>query len=501
MNELLLAIDQGTSGCKMTVFDLEGNVISNITKTYETLYPKEAWVEQDCEQWWSVIVEGIQEMIGRNSFDPKQIKGIGVDGISWACIPIDQSGKVLYPTMIWLDRRAKAEAEWMKEIIGEKELIALSGNPVDACYITPKMLWIKNNHPEIFAKTYKFLQSNSFIVYRMTGKLSQDYSQGYGFHFFDMKKGILNEEVAHKLGLSTNLVAPLFHSHEVIGGVTKEVAALTGLIEGTPVVAGGLDAACCTLGAGVIHVGQTQEQGGQAGGMSIVLDAPLIHEKLILGYHVVPDQWLLQGGTTGGGGTLNWFNKELGTAEKLIAQDKKVSSFEILSDEAETVAPGSDGLIFLPYMKGERSPLWNGNAKGVFYGITFDKTRAHMVRSMMEGVGYSLKHNIETAKEVNAHVNVLSSVGGSSNSHVWTQLKADMTGCSVEVPYSDHATTLGAAMLAGVGVGLYTDFEEAVKKTVRIQKTYTPNLDTKEIYEQGYAMYIKLSHLFCENFW
>lgn len=499
MTDLLLAIDQGTSGCKLTIFDLDGQVIADTTKAYPTNYPDKDFVEQDCEQWWQVSVEGIKEMLHQKNINPKAIKGIGVDGISWACIPIDESGDVLYPTMIWLDRRAKDEVQWMKDTVGEETLIELSGNPVDPAYITPKMLWLKNNEPEIFAKTWKFLQSNAFIVYRLTGQISQDYSQGYGFHFFDMKKGEYNQAMADKLGLSLDMVAPLMNSSDVVGGVTKEVAELTGLVEGTPVVAGGLDAACCTLGAGVVRPGQTQEQGGQAGGMSICMEKPLIHSKLILGYHVVPGKWLLQGGTTGGGGTLNWFNRELGHSEQEEAFREGTNPFVIMSNEAETIPPGSEGVTFLPYMKGERSPLWSSEAKGVYYGLSFDKTRAHMIRSTMEGVAYSLRHNLETAYEVNANVEKLSSVGGSANSSVWTQLKSDITGCPIEVPYADHATTLGSALLAGVGVGLYSSFEEAVKRTVKIQKTYEPNVNNIETYNDGYMRYKKLSDLLVET--
>ncbi len=499
MTDLLLAIDQGTSGCKLTIFDVDGQVIADKTKAYDSNYPAEGYVEQDCDQWWRVSVDGIKEMLNEKNINPEAIKGIGVDGISWACIPIDQDGNVLYPTMIWLDRRATVEAQWMKDTIGEEALIGLSGNPVDAAYITPKMLWLKNNHPEVFAKTDKFLQSNAFLVYRLTGKLSQDYSQGFGFHFFDMAKGVYNAEMAEKLGLSLDLVAPLMHSHEVVGGVTAEVAALTGLKEGTPVVAGGLDAACCTLGAGVIKVGQTQEQGGQAGGMSICLDAPKIHPKLILGYHVIPNMWLLQGGTTGGGGTLNWFNRELGHAEQEQAFQEGSNPFKVMSDEAADVPAGCEGLVCLPYMKGERSPLWSAEAKGVYYGLSFDKTRAHMIRSTMEGVAYSLKHNLDTALEVGADVDVLSSVGGSANSDVWTQLKSDITGKKIEVPYSDHATTLGAALLAGVGVGLYKDFEEAVTKTVKIIHRYEPQETNAEVYAKGYKTYRTLSDLMVQN--
>ncbi|MDA3847703.1 MAG: FGGY-family carbohydrate kinase [Vallitaleaceae bacterium] len=500
MKDLLLAIDQGTSSCKITIFDIEGHVIASRTKTYETRYPSEGYVEQDCNDWWLVSVEGIRELLEETHINPEAIKGIGVDGISWACIPIDKTGNVLYPTMIWLDTRATKEAQWMKEVAGEEALIALSGNPVDAAYITPKMLWLKSNEPEIFAKTDKLLQSNAFLVYRLTGVLSQDYSQGYGFHFFDMNKGEYNEGMATKLGLSLDLVAPLFHSHEIVGGVTAEVAELTGLKKGTPVVAGGLDAACCTLGAGVISVGQTQEQGGQAGGMSICLDKALIHPKLILGYHVIPNRWLLQGGTTGGGGTLNWVNREFGQYEQDRATEENSNPFAIMSSEAAQIPAGSDGVVYLPYMKGERSPLWNPNAKGVYYGLSYDKTRAHMIRSTMEGVGYSLQHNLETAYEVGATVGTLSSVGGSANSDVWTQLKADITGLKIEVPYSDHATTLGAAILAGVGVGLYKNFEDAISRTVKIQKVYEPNKENEEIYKQGYQTYRKLSEILVDQF-
>jgi xylulokinase len=485
----------------MTIFDNEGKVVADTRKSYETFYPQESYVEQNCDTWWEVIVEGIKEMIRQNGILPEEIKGIGVDGISWACIPIDREGKVLYPTMIWLDRRANEEAQWMKDTIGEDKLIALSGNPIDASYITPKMLWLKKHHPEVFHNTYKFLQSNAFIVYRLTGEISQDYSQAYGFHFFDMNKGVYNEDIAKQLGLSLDLVAPLRQCHDIVGGVSAEVAKLTGLQEGTPVVAGGLDAACCTLGAGVIHAGQTQEQGGQAGGMSIALDQPLIHPKLILGYHVIPNMWLLQGGTTGGGGSLNWFNREFGYEEKQIAIEQKTSSFALMSEKAERIQAGSEGLIFLPYMKGERSPLWSTKAKGVYYGLNFEKSKSHMVRATMEGVAYSLKHNIETALEVGASVGLLRSVGGSSNSQVWTQIKADVTNCVIEVPYSDYATTLGAAILAGVGVGLYKDFEEAVKKTVKVQKRYEPNPEHVKAYESPYQSYLKLSNLLKDGMW
>ena len=487
-----MGIDIGTSGCKITVFNFKGNVISTYLGEYETHYPGTGCVEHDPDDWWQAVCKGVKYFKTEQSINPKEIAAIGVDGLSWAGLPVDEEGNPLRNVMIWLDRRAEKQAQWMKEEIGEEKLIQLNGNPVDPAYITPKMLWIKENEPDIYNKTHKFLQSNGFIVYKLTGKFSQDYSQGYGFHFFDMNSGAYDKKIASQLGLSLDKVAPIYNCHQVVGEVTKTAARETGLVSGIPVVAGGLDAACCTLGAGVIKPGQTQEQGGQAGGMSIQVDSPKFHPKLIFGYHVIPDQWLLQGGTTGGGGTLRWFEQQLGAHEDKIADKRDISSYQVMDEEAAEINPGSDGLIFLPYMAGERSPIWNSKARGVWFGLSYDKTRAHLIRSMMEGVGFSLLHNLKTAAEVGAQVTELNSVGGAANSKLWTQMKADITGNKFNVPYSDHATTLGGAILAGVGAGIYQDFEEAVERTIKVQRTHEPDMKKHETYQRYYDLYLEL---------
>ncbi len=490
--QYLLAVDVGTSSCVVAVFDFAGRIAGSWTGEYRTNYPYAGYAEQDAEDWWQVICRGIKILMEDKSLKPQEIAAVGVAGTSWLCLPLDKNGTPLRPAMLWLDRRAQKQADWMKEKVGEKRLIALNGNPVDPAYITPKMLWIKENEPDIYKRTAKFLQSNSYIVYKFTGEYSQDYSQGYGFHFFDTAKGCWDEKTALELGLSLDLMAPFFHSHEVVGTITNKAADETGLIAGIPVVAGGLDAACCTLGAGVICPGQTQEQGGQAGGMSIQIDRPLIHPKLILGYHVVPNQWLLQGGTVGGSGVLRWFNEHFGALEQQLGKERGMSPYEIMSEAAAGVSPGSDGLIFLPYMAGERSPIWDSKAKGVFFGLSYEKTRAHMIRAIMEGVGYSLLHNLKTAEEIGVSAEVLRSVGGAANSYIWTQIKADITGKVIHVPFSDHATSLGAAILAGIGVGVYNDFAEAVEKTVHIQRTHYPDEKNTRIYHRYYQLYLKL---------
>ena len=488
--QLLLGIDIGTSACKVAAFDLQGKVIAQSNMPYNVYYPQQGWAEQDPDEWWAAICAGIKEILDSSDVSADDIAGIGVDGQSWSAIPVDKNGKVLDRTPIWMDTRSREICDRTKRLVGENRIFEIAGNDFLPSYTTPKMLWFKENRPEVYKNTALFLQSNSYIVYKLTGIYSQDMSQGYGIHFFDMNRLEYDDELAKELGLSTSLVPPLVNCDEIVGKVTAEAASLTGLKAGTPVVAGGLDAACGTLGAGVYEVGQTQEQGGQAGGMSICTDKALSHKKLILSPHVVPGKWLLQGGTVGGGGALKWFKQEFGSD----------LSFDDLTKEAEKVAAGSEGVVFLPYMAGERSPIWDPDAKGVFYGLSFDKTRGHMIRALLEGVAFSLQHNLMTAAETGAKVDVLNAMGGSANSKLWTQIKADVTGRTIQVPTSDTATTLGAAILAGIGCGLYKDYKQAVESTIVITRTQEPDMKNHEAYKKSMELYLKLYEDLKETF-
>lgn len=483
MGQYLLGIDIGTSACKVAVFDKKGKVLAQANRPYEVYYPHPGWVEQDAEEWWEAICLGIRDCLAGGTIQAREIAGIGIDGQSWSAIPVDEQGTPLARTPIWMDTRARDICEEVKEKVGFERIFEVAGNDFLPSYSTPKMLWFQKERPEIYEKTYKFLQSNSYIGYKLTGVMSQDFSQGYGIHFFNNSTCSYDEKLAEELGLCVDKVPKLYRCHEVIGTVTKEAAEKTGLLAGTKVVAGGLDAACGTLGAGVYKVGQTQEQGGQAGGMSICVDHALAHPKLILSPHVIPDRWLLQGGTVGGGGTLRWFRQEFG----------EEMSFDDLTALAEKVPAGSEGVIFLPYMAGERSPIWNPDAKGVYYGLGFDKTKAHMIRATLEGVAYSLEHNLRVAAETGAEVGELAAMGGASNSILWTQIKADVTGKTIKVPTSDTATTLGAAILAGVGVGVYDSFEEAAAETIVITRVQRPDPAAHEKYRKSMELYLKLS--------
>ncbi|MBE5993475.1 MAG: carbohydrate kinase [Paenibacillaceae bacterium] len=492
MKPYLLGIDVGTSACKIAIFDRNGTVLETATGEYEVYYPQTGWAEQDPDEWWRVICGTMKSIFSKSQIKPEEIAGIGIDGQSWSAIAVDKEGSVLTNTPIWMDTRADDICRELSEKVGEQRIFEVAGNSLQPSYSTAKIIWYKRNMPQVYENIYKVLQSNSYIAYRLTGQMTQDLSQGYGFHCFDMHTGTWDQAMCEALGIPTHILPDIHPCHEVIGTVTKAAAVQSGLAEGTPVVAGGLDAACGTLGAGVIHAGETQEQGGQAGGMSICIDSYKADPRLILSCHVVPGKWLLQGGTTGGGGAMRWLEKEFGAFEREEGRRTGKSSLDLFNEEAGNIAPGSDGLIFLPYMAGERSPLWNPYAKGVYYGMDFGKTKGHFIRAVMEGVAMSLRHNLEVAAEAGASVDVLRAMGGSANSLLWTQIKSDVTGKPVIVPSSDTATTLGAAILAGVGVGIYEDFEEAVKLTVENKRYHVPNQADRNIYDRNYRKYLSL---------
>jgi xylulokinase len=499
MSKLLLGIDIGTSACKVAIFDMQGKVLAQATKAYSVYYPAPGFVEQNPDEWWQGVCSAIKEVFSKENVTAKDIAGIGVDGQSWAALPVDKNGVPLYNAMIWMDRRASKQSQRTLDKIGFDRIFEVSGNSFDATYSTPKILWLKENRQEVYKNTYKFLQCNSYINFKLTGEMTQDLSQGYGVHVFNMKTGKYDGALCEELEIDINKLPDIFNCHEVIGAVSKEAARVTGLLAGTPVVAGGLDAACGTLGSGVIEFGQTQEQGGQAGGMSICEDSALAHPKLILSRHVIPDAWLLQGGTVGGG-SLKWFRQELGAYEVDREKITGINAFDALVNEATKINTGSDGLIFLPYMAGERSPIWDKNAKGVFFGLGYDKTKGHMVRSILEGTAYALQHNLKTAEEIGIKTHELVAMGGAANSVLWTQIKADVTGKVIKVPSSDTATTLGAAILAGVGTGVYSDFKEAVQKTIKITRVHEPDMKAHESYKKYYGIYLEIYEKLKETF-
>ena len=479
---LLLGIDIGTSACKVALFCPDGSVLAQESESYNVIYPKAGWAEQNPDDWWKAVCIALKSLIDRHNIDSRNIAGIGIGGQSWSAIPISKDGQCLHNTPIWMDTRSEKICKELKNNIGEDNIFNVCGNPLEPTYTLPKILWYKQNCREVYDKTDKILQSNSYIALKLTGVVSQDICQAYGLHCFDMRLGKWDDALCSEMGIRAELLPPISRCHDVIGRVTVKAARQCGLHPGTPVVAGGLDAACGTLGAGVLLRGETQEQGGQAGGFSICTDTYIADPRLILSFHIVPGKWLLQGGTVGGGGILKWLASEFWQNE----------NFDDLTKAAEAVPAGSDGLVFLPYMSGERSPIWDPKAKGVYYGLDYAKTRGHIIRASLEGTAFALRHNLEIAERAGAKVNRMRAMGGAANSVLWTQIKSDVSGRPIDVPSADAATTLGAAILAGVAVRVYNDFDEAVEKTVQMTRSHQPDQTKAAAYDKNYETYIEL---------
>ena len=492
MEQYLLGIDIGTSACKTALFNKEGTLLLSKSEKYPTYYPETGWAEQNPHDWWNAVRKTLLLTLEQTGISPGEIAGIGVDSQSWAAVFLNAQGEVLTKAPIWLDTRAQAVCTRLNQQLGPDNIFSVAGNPLQPTYTTAKVLWLKEAFPDIFAKAKTVLQASSFIIYKLTGQITQDLSHSYGWHCFHMKTGQWDYDIAKELGIPTHLLPPLFPCHQIVGHISEQAAAQTGLLAGTPVVAGGVDAACATLGAGVIHNGECQEQGGQAGGISICINHYKADPRLILSHHVVPGHWLLQGGTTGGGGVMRWLEQELAGEERIAAQKTGKSPLTQLNELADQIPPGSDGLVFLPYMSGERTPIWDPNAKGVYYGLDFSKTKGHLIRSAMEGIAYSLRHNIDIAEEIGCQISNLRATGGSANSLLWTQIKADITGKNFLVPYSDTATVRGTAILAGVGTGLYKNFDEAVKETIHINRIHRSDPRTQAVYTANYKIYREL---------
>lgn len=488
--ELLLGIDIGTSSCKIDAFDSNGNSIMHESHTYKIHKPHMNWAEQDPEDWWLAVCSLLKKMTAFLYGKGHTIVGIGIDGQGWSMVPIDKMGTVLHNSPIWMDHRAQDICTRFKQEIGEDNIFAISGNPMEPTYSLPKLLWLKEHKPEIYEKTDKVLQASSYIVYKLTQSITQDISQGYALQCFDIKNGKWHDDLIKAFGISRSYLPEIVNSDEIVGHITQDASVRTGLKTGIPVVAGGLDAACGTLGVGVFQHGDVQEQGGQAEGMSICLDSCIADPKLILGFHVVPGKWLLQGGTVGGGGVHDWVKNNICLSDEHITSNDNI--YQQMDSLAQTIPPGSDGVVFLPYMAGERSPIWDPYAKAVYYGLDYSKTKGHLIRATQEAVAFSLKHNLDHAERSGAKVDILYAMGGSANSSFWTQMKADITGKKIIVSASDSATTLGAAILAGIAIGMYKNYNDAKNQTFKVQKEYIPNKEHYSDYEKSYVKYLQL---------
>ena len=502
-SQFILTVDVGTSSTKTSMWTDTGQLVAHATSAYDLQRPEPLWAEIDGDIWWQAVCETIRTVLTTSEVDSASIAGIGVDGVGWTLIPVDRTGEPLHPAMIWLDRRAEQEINWLKSLPEAERLVNLDANPLDAAYITPKLLWLKKNRSGIFDAAHKFLDATGFIVSRFTGEFVCDYTQAYGYHFFDIRNEKWDQHAAQVIGVPLEKMPQLVGSTEIIGAVTEKAAQQTRLKAGTPLIAGCLDAAVGALGSGVTKPGQTNEQGGQAGGVGISLDHVLVEPRLIFSHHVIPGQYLLQAGTVGGG-SLGWFRDQLGHPEVDTANLLGLSPFELFSQQVEKSKPGANGLIFLPYMAGERTPLWSSIARGVFFGLSYKTTRADILRAIMEGCAFAVYDNLQIAAEHGVTVDEFLGSGGATQSAVWCQIKADVYGkpfiVARRADSGEGGHSLGLFALTAYGVGLSNNIGTCVSDLLPTRQVFEPSMENHALYQELFMIYRNLSRKLMDEF-
>ncbi len=468
------------------MWTLDGRVLAKATENYLLERPQPTWAQIDANLWWQAACRASQAVLSQSGVNGQAVRAVAVDGISWTLVAVDRALHPLAPALIWQDRRAEMEAEELKASSMGDRLVQLSANPLDPAYITPKLLWLKRHAPAVFEATHCFLTASGFLTACLCGELTCDLTQAYGYHFFDMHNARWDERAAQEVGIPLEKLPPLRCCSEIVGRVTRQAAVETGLAAGTPVLAGCLDAASGALGAGLTRLGQANEQGGQAGGMAISLSNVVVEPRLIFSYHVLAGQYLLQGGTVGGG-ALGWLREVLGEA----------LTFEQLSAEAAQSEPGAGGLVFMPYMAGERTPLWNSHVRGAFYGLSYSTSRNDLARAVMEGCAMAVYHNIQVAEEKGAQVSEYLGSGGATRSATWCQIKADLYGKPFVVAHragsGEGGHLLGLFALAMEAIKECEGAGRLVERLLTERVIYEPDPNRHVQYEELFKKYLKLS--------
>lgn len=492
----LLAHDLGTTGDKAVLFDLEsGRIVRSSFSPYPTDYPSATRAEQDPNNWWEAFCRATRDVLSGTGISPEGIAAISFSGQMMGCLPVAGDGTPLRRAIIWADQRATAEAERLVERIGLEEAYRITGHRVGPAYSAPKIMWLMVHEPRVLQRAHKFLQAKDFIVHRLTGSWVTDYSDACGTGLLDIRRRDWSEEILAAAGISRKLLPEVVPSTEVVGKVKRDAAEEAGLPPGTPVVIGGGDGVCATAGAGVVRPGIGHVYLGSSAWVAGASAEPILDPKMrtFTWPHLDPGLYSPNGTMHNAGSSLEWAKQALGTLEVKVAEWLGLVTYELIELEAERVPPGCEGLLFLPYLMGERSPHWDPNARGVFFGITRKHTRAHLLRAVYEGVALNLRTILLALRELGVRFDEMRAIGGGVKSRLWAQILADAFRTPLHITAAPlEATALGAAMAGAVGIELVPDFVAAAKLFVGIGEVVEPS--------PGEEVYARIHNLFQETY-
>lgn len=490
----LIGVDLGTSGTKTVLFNENGDVIASKTIEYPLYQPQNGWAEQDPLDWWHAAVGSMKAVVEKSGVNPSEIKGIGISGQMHGLVMLDKAGNVLRKSIIWCDQRTAKECVEITEKVGAKRLIEITANPALTGFTASKILWVRNNEPEVYDKCAHILLPKDYVRYMLTGEFATEVSDASGMQLLDVPNRCWSEEVLSKLGIDKSLLAKVYESPEVTGKLTKQAAELTGLAENTPVVGGAGDNAAAAVGTGTVEDGIAFTTIGTSGVVFAHTSKLSIDPKGRVHTFccAVPGAWHVMGVTQGAGLSLKWFRDNFCHEEMITASGMGKDPYYLMDKQAERIPIGCDRLLYLPYLMGERTPHLDPDCRGAFFGLSAMHTRQHLLRAVMEGVTYSQRDSVEVLRGMGVQIKDMLACGGGGSSPLWRQMLADVYGCPVKTVVSKEGPALGVAILAGTGVGIYKSVQEGCRAVIRTNPPQNPIPENSVQYEKYYKIYDEL---------
>ena len=495
----LIGIDVGTSATKTVLFDEDGTVVSEKSYEYPMYTPQNGWAEQDPLDWKRASLETVsavvKEAIDKGAVrDATEIKGIGISGQMHGLVILDENGDVIRNSIIWCDQRTGAEVEEMLKIMPREKWIEITANPPLTGWTAAKILWVRNNEKENYDRCRHILLPKDYIRYVLTGVFATEVSDASGMQLMDVKNRCWSDEVLEKLDIDKSLLGEMYESSEVTGTLLPEIAEKLGLSAKTVVVGGAGDNAAAAVGTGVVREGTAFTTIGTSGVVFAHTDKPAIDPqgRVHTCCCAVPGAWHIMGVTQAAGFSLKWFRDNFCQNYIEEAKEKGVDPYDLINADIETVPVGSDKLIYLPYLNGERTPHLDDKARGVFFGLSGIHTRKHLLRAVMEGVSYSLCDCNDILREMGIDVKEMMACGGGGKSSIWRQMLSDLYNCKVATIAQEQGPALGVAILAGVGSGVYESVESACDKRISKAKETDPIKENAEKYAKYHSLYNKL---------